>query len=135
LSLTQWALAAVGVLVAVYLLAVLALIAMGRRGDARALAGFIPDYVVLVKRLLTDARVPRRRKLLLGLLVAYLASPIDLVPDFVPVAGQLDDAIVIALVLRAVLRSGGDDLLREHWSGPQRSLEVVRGLMLMPSRG
>lgn len=67
----------------------------------------------------------RRRKLLLVLLVAYLASPVDAVPDFIPVAGQLDDAIVVALVLRAILRGGGDVLLREHWPGPEHSLAVI----------
>jgi uncharacterized membrane protein YkvA (DUF1232 family) len=103
-------------------------VAAGRRTDARALAGFIPDCLVLVKRLLGDPRVPRRRKLLLVLLIAYLAMPIDLVPDFIPVAGQLDDAIVAALVLRAVLRSSGEALLREHWTGPPRSLELVLSL-------
>jgi uncharacterized membrane protein YkvA (DUF1232 family) len=113
---------------------VIALIVLGRRGDARALAGFIPDCVVFVKRLLGDARVPRRRKLLLGLLLAYLASPVDLVPDFIPVAGQLDDAIVVAVVLAAIVRTGGDELLREHWPGPQWSHDVVRRLLLAPSR-
>ena len=128
MSFTQWLLIGLGVTAAVYVLAVLALVAAGRRTDARALAGFIPDCLVLVKRLLADPRVPRRRKLLLVLLVAYLAMPIDLVPDFIPVAGQLDDAIVVALVLRAVLRSGGEALLQEHWSGPPRSLDLVRRL-------
>jgi uncharacterized membrane protein YkvA (DUF1232 family) len=111
-----------------YGLAVLALVLAGRRTDARALAGFIPDCIVLVRRLLSDERVPRSRKLLLGALLAYLAMPFDLVPDFIPVAGQLDDAIVTALVLRAVLRSGGDTLLREHWPGPERSRELVARL-------
>lgn len=112
----------------VYAIAVLALVAVGRRSDARALAGFIPDCVVLVKRLLADPRVPRRHKLALALLVAYLVTPLDLVPDFIPVVGQLDDAILVALVLRSFLRSGGEELLREHWSGPPRSLELVRRL-------
>jgi uncharacterized membrane protein YkvA (DUF1232 family) len=125
---TQWALVGAGAVLAAYALVVIALLVVGRRGDARALAGFIPDCIVLVKRLLGDPRVPRRRKLLLWLLVAYLALPIDLVPDFIPVAGQLDDAIVVALVLRAILRSGGDELLRQHWPGPQRSLNVIRAL-------
>jgi len=58
---------------------------------------------VLVRRLLSDPRVPRRRKLLLALLVAYLAMPFNLVPDFIPVASQLDDAILVALVLRTIL--------------------------------
>jgi uncharacterized membrane protein YkvA (DUF1232 family) len=132
MSFTQWLVIGLGVTVAVYVLAVLALVVAGRRTDARALAGFIPDCLVLVKRLLADPRVPRRRKLLLVLLVAYLAMPIDLVPDFIPVAGQLDDAIVVALVFRAVLRSGGEALLHEHWSGPPRSLDLVRRLTFGP---
>ena len=64
------------------------LFASGRRADARALARFIPDCIVLVHRLLHDARVPRRQKLLLLALVGYLALPFDLVPDFIPVAGS-----------------------------------------------
>jgi uncharacterized membrane protein YkvA (DUF1232 family) len=63
--------------------------------------------------------------LLVGALLAYLAMPFDLVPDFIPIAGQLDDAIVVALVLRSMLRSGGPELLREHWRGPQRGLDVL----------
>jgi hypothetical protein len=115
-------------MLAIYVLAVLALVVAGRRSDARALAGFIPDCLGLIKRLMGDPRVPRRRKLLLGLMVGYLAMPIDLVPDFIPVAGQLDDAILIAAVLRLTLRSGGEDLLEEHWRGPPRTLDLVRRL-------
>jgi uncharacterized membrane protein YkvA (DUF1232 family) len=69
--------------------------------------------------------VPRHRKAILVALVAYLAMPIDLVPDFIPVAGQLDDAIVAALALRVALRAGGPELLSEHWPGPQSSLAVI----------
>jgi uncharacterized membrane protein YkvA (DUF1232 family) len=76
-----------------------------RAEDARALAGFIPDCLILVRRLLRDRRVPRRSKLLLGALAGYLVLPIDLVPDVIPVAGQLDDAIIAAYVLRSVLRA------------------------------
>jgi uncharacterized membrane protein YkvA (DUF1232 family) len=104
---------------------VAALLVAGRRSAARALAGFIPDCLVLLKRLLRDERVPRRRKAVLVALVAYLAMPIDLVPDFIPVAGQLDDAIVAALALRYALRAGGPDLLRELWPGPDSSLDVI----------
>lgn len=121
----QWALVGVGILVVAWGLLVAGLMLAGRGADARALARFIPDCLVLVKRLLGDPRVPRRRKALLVLLGAYLAMPIDLVPDFVPVAGQLDDVLVVVVVLRAVLRSGGPALLRELWPGPERSLEVV----------
>jgi uncharacterized membrane protein YkvA (DUF1232 family) len=97
----------------------------GRRSDARALAGFIPDCVVLFRRLLADRRISRRRKLLVAALIGYLALPFDLVPDFIPVAGQLDDAILVALVLRVVLRGGGPEVLREHWPGPAASRDLI----------
>ncbi len=121
----QWLLLGLGVSLIVYASFVVALILAGRRDDARALATFIPDCVVLFRELLRDPRVSRGRKLLLAALLAYLAMPIDLVPDFLPVAGQLDDAIVVALVLRSVLRAGGPGLLREHWRGPGKSLDVL----------
>ena len=114
-----------GAALALYVAFVLALFATGRRSQARALAGFVPDCAVLFKRLLADSRVPRRRKLALGLLAGYLAMPIDLVPDFIPVAGQLDDAILVALVLRSLVRGSGVQLVREHWPGPDESLRVV----------
>lgn len=121
-------LAGLGVAALIWALCVLALIRAGRRADARALARFVPDCVVLFRRLARDRRIPARRRLVLGLLVLYLVSPIDLVPDFIPVAGQLDDAIVAALALRLVLRSGGPELLREHWPGPVESLVVLERL-------
>jgi uncharacterized membrane protein YkvA (DUF1232 family) len=117
-------LAAALVALALYTAFVVALLLAGRRGEARAVAGFVPDCARLLKRLVADPRVPRRHKLVLALTVAYLVMPIDLVPDFIPVAGQLDDAILVALVLRRVLR-GNRDLVAEHWSGPDRSLAVV----------
>jgi uncharacterized membrane protein YkvA (DUF1232 family) len=110
---------------AVYAALVLALVLAGRHGQARALAGFVPDCAVLFKRLLADARIPRRRKLPLALLAAYLVSPIDLIPDFIPVAGQLDDAILVGLVLRSIVRSAGPELIHEHWPGPDESLRAV----------
>jgi uncharacterized membrane protein YkvA (DUF1232 family) len=109
----------------VYAAFVVALIVAGRRRHARDVVRFIPDCVVLVRRLVGDPRVPRRHKLLLGALVGYLAFPIDLVPDFIPVAGHLDDVLVVVLALRVVLRASGTDLLREHWPGPESSLAFV----------
>jgi uncharacterized membrane protein YkvA (DUF1232 family) len=120
-----WLAAVAGAVVFVWAAFVAALVAGGRREDARALAGFIPDCLVLVSRLLRDPRVPRRRKLMLAALLGYLALPFDLVPDFIPVAGQLDDVLVVGFVLRRLLRSGGDALVREHWPGPQQSLAFV----------
>jgi uncharacterized membrane protein YkvA (DUF1232 family) len=112
-------------LLGVYGSFVVALIVTGRRGGARDVARFISDCIVLVRRLLGDPRVPRRHKLLLGALVGYLAFPFDLVPDFIPVAGQIDDVLLVVLALRAVLRGSGSELVREHWPGPERSLALV----------
>jgi uncharacterized membrane protein YkvA (DUF1232 family) len=123
----DWQLLAISALAALALYAggVIALISVGRRTDAVALARFVPDCVVLFRRLLADDRVPRRRKLLLAPLLLYLVTPVDLVPDFIPVVGALDDAIIVALVLRSLVRAGGAELLGEHWPGPSRSLEVL----------
>jgi uncharacterized membrane protein YkvA (DUF1232 family) len=125
---TDWAIAAGVIALALYLIFVLVLFVAGRRTDARALAGFIPDCIVLFKRLLGDPRVSRWRKVVIVGLIAYLAMPIDLVPDFIPVAGQLDDAIIVAFVLRTALRSGGPQMLRQHWPGPDSSLALVSRL-------
>jgi uncharacterized membrane protein YkvA (DUF1232 family) len=121
-----WVAIGLGVCVLLWALLVAALLAAGRGADARALARFVPDCVVLFRRLLADERIPRRRKLALVALLGYLASPIDLVPDFIPVAGQLDDVLAVVLVLRFVLRSADDDLLAEHWPGPPRALALLR---------
>jgi uncharacterized membrane protein YkvA (DUF1232 family) len=128
MSLWHWLLIATALLLAIYAPLVSALLLAGRRQDARAIAGFIPDCIVLFHRLLADRRVPRRRKLLLGALIGYLAIPFDLIPDFIPVAGQLDDALIVALVLRSFLRTSGRELLHEHWPGPASSLYALTRL-------
>jgi uncharacterized membrane protein YkvA (DUF1232 family) len=125
LSTVQWLVMAVAATLALYAAFVIALVVTGRRSQARAVAGFVPDCLVLFRRLLADARVPRSRKLVIAALVAYLALPVDVVPDFIPIAGQLDDAIIVVLVLRHVLRGGGPELVREHWPGPRSSLDAV----------
>lgn len=120
-----WLLAVGGAAAVAWVTFVALLLLVGCREEARALAGFIPDCLLLAGRLLVDARVSRRRKLLLLGLVGYLALPFDLIPDFIPVAGQLDDVLVAAFVLRLFIRSGGETLLREHWPGPEVSLRLV----------
>jgi uncharacterized membrane protein YkvA (DUF1232 family) len=115
-------------LIALYITFILALYLVGRREDARAVAGFVPDCVVFFKRLLLDRRVPVTKKLPVLLLIGYLAMPLDLVPDILPLVGQLDDAVLVSLVLRWLLKRSEQDLVREHWPGPPSSLAVVRKL-------
>jgi uncharacterized membrane protein YkvA (DUF1232 family) len=121
----EWLVISLGIFLAIYAAFIAWLVLRGRREDARAFATFIPDCIVLVTRLARDPRVPRRRKLLLFAVVAYLSLPFDLVPDFIPVAGQLDDAIIVALVLRQFIRAGGEPMMRELWPGPERSLALI----------
>ncbi|MCW3046407.1 MAG: hypothetical protein JWO74_691 [Solirubrobacterales bacterium] len=113
------------VAVALYALFVAVLVVLGRREQATAVARFIPDCVVLARRLARDGRVPRRQRVYLGLLVAYLVVPFDLVPDFIPVAGVLDDAVLVVLVLRSVVRAAGAETIRERWPGPEQTLAVL----------
>src|SRR5882672_8527984 len=110
-------LVAIGIGVVIWLAAILALVAVGRPSTARELATLIPNLVVLFRGLLRDARVPRGSKLWLWFAIAWLVSPIDLIPEFIPVLGPLDDAIVAALVLRHVLRRTDHTVLTEHWRG------------------
>jgi uncharacterized membrane protein YkvA (DUF1232 family) len=117
-----WGLLALATL---YVALVAGLLATGRRADALAISRLIPDCVVLVRRLARDPRVPRRQRWLLGGLLLYLVVPIDLVPDFIPVAGQLDDALLVAWALRSVLRSAGPAVVAELWPGPERTLALV----------
>ena len=123
-----WLPIGVGAAVALWLLLVGALLAFGRKEDARELLAFIPDCVILVKRLLGDPRVPHRAKAVLISLFVYLVMPFDLVPDFIPVVGQLDDAIVVAVVLAYVVRLAGRDVVEELWTGSDRGLRVVLAL-------
>ena len=118
-------LAGLGITFGVYALFVLALVLLGRREEARAWAAFVPHALVLTRRLLRDPRTPRSGRVLLWLLLGYIVSPIDFVPDFIPVAGQLDDAVIVALVLRYLLRRTDPMLIAEHWPGPERSLRLV----------
>lgn len=120
-----WTLVGLAVALLVYAAFVVWLFAVGRRADARAAATLIPDCAVLVGRLARDPRVPRWRKLLLLVLVGYLALPFDLVPDVIPVVGQLDDVLLVALAVRGLVRGGGEPLLRELWPGPERSLALI----------
>jgi uncharacterized membrane protein YkvA (DUF1232 family) len=85
----------------------------------------LPDLVRLVTRLAKDGTLPRGVRIRLALLLAYLACPIDLVPDFVPVLGYADDIIIVLLTLRSVIHTVGEDPLREHWPGTPAGLDAI----------
>lgn len=124
----RWLLYALAALFVFYALVVSVFVVAGRRETARAVAGFVPDCLVLFSRLLRDKRLSWRKRLLVGALIPYLAMPFDLVPDFIPVAGQLDDAVIAAFVLRRVAR-GDPELVRELWPGPESSLRLLLRLI------
>jgi uncharacterized membrane protein YkvA (DUF1232 family) len=104
---------------------ILVLIALGRRALARQIATLIPDLTRLFAGLMRDPRVPLRAKLVLGASAVYLAMPIDLIPDFVPIAGSLDDAIVAAFALRFVVRATSGEIVAEHWPGDPSTLRWI----------
>jgi uncharacterized membrane protein YkvA (DUF1232 family) len=120
------------VVLALLALVVAVLVRAGQRPETRALVMLVPHCLVLFRRLVADPRTPRRSRLLLLALIAYLAMPFDLIPDFIPVLGQLDDAIIVALTLRAVLRTSGPERVREHWPGPPTTLT---GILRLAGRG
>jgi uncharacterized membrane protein YkvA (DUF1232 family) len=121
-------LVAILVLVGVWIMAIAGLAIAGRRSAARALATLLPNLVVLFRGLLGDPRVSRSSKALVWFAVVWVVSPIDLIPEFIPIAGPLDDAIVAALVLRYVLRRSGADVVAEHWRGDPATLNLILGV-------
>jgi len=86
---------------------------------------FLPDFVVLIFRLLKDPRVPATAKAKLGLFVVYLASPIDVIPDFIPVLGQMDDLVGAVLVVRDILKSTSQEVVLELWSGQGDVIKTI----------
>jgi uncharacterized membrane protein YkvA (DUF1232 family) len=125
-------LVAPGIGVGVWLAAILALVVIGRRSAARELATVIPNLLVLFRQLLRDPSVHRGSKFWLWFAIVWLVSPIDLIPEFIPVIGPLDDAIVAALVLRHVLRRTDARVLTEHWHGDPATLAKILRIANVP---
>jgi uncharacterized membrane protein YkvA (DUF1232 family) len=88
----------------------------------------IPDLVRLIRRLAADPDLPRGVRWLLLVLLVYLLLPIDLIPDFIPIIGYADDALLVAIALRSVVRASGPDALDDHWPGTPQGLRTVRSL-------
>jgi uncharacterized membrane protein YkvA (DUF1232 family) len=121
-------LAIVAILALAWLALVVALIVFGKRALAREVASLVPNLTRLFTGLVGDPRVPLRAKVVLGATALYLAMPIDLVPDFIPVAGQLDDAIVAAFALRYVIGTTPREVVAEHWRGDPETLRRILAL-------
>ena len=119
-------------LVLVWVVLVAALCLVGRRYDdpltLRDVLRLVPDVVRLLRRLAADPELPRGLRVRLLLLVGYLLLPIDLVPDVIPVVGYADDAVLVALVIRSVVRAAGSDALDRHWPGTPEGLLAVKRL-------
>jgi uncharacterized membrane protein YkvA (DUF1232 family) len=96
--------------------------------DVKEALRLLPDVLRLIKRLAADPQTPRGVRVRLALLLVYLALPIDLIPDFVPVLGYADDAIIVALVLRSATRRAGADSLAKHWPGTPEGLASLKRL-------
>lgn len=119
---------AAALLLAWLILVIVLLVARPRGGLLREALRVLPDVLRLVRRLAADQTLPRGVRIRLGLLLAYLAIPIDLIPDFVPVLGYADDAIIVTAVLRGVVRRAGIAAVRAHWPGTDDGFAAVARL-------
>ena len=129
--------AVVGGLLVVYVVLLLLLLAYARRHpetvSMKDALRLLPDLLRLLRRLLADRTLAVGLRIRLALLLAYLLSPIDLVPDFVPVIGYADDIIIVALVLRSVIARAGAEALQKHWPGTPEGLRLILRLAGLPA--
>jgi len=126
--------AALGLITAWVALIVVLVFVRPRGGLLREALRLLPDVLRLVRRLAADPSLPRGVRIRLGLLLAYLALPIDLVPDVIPVLGYADDAIIVTAVLRGVVRRAGLDAVRQNWPGTDDGFAVLCRLTGLVSR-
>jgi uncharacterized membrane protein YkvA (DUF1232 family) len=127
-----------GLLLAWVALIVALVIVRPRGGLLREALRLLPDLLRLLRRLAADRSLPRRVRVGLGLLLAYLALPVDLVPDFIPVLGYADDAIIVAAVLRWAVRQAGVEAIQRQWPGTDDGFAVLcrlTGLTLPDTSG
>jgi uncharacterized membrane protein YkvA (DUF1232 family) len=89
----------------------------------------MPNIIKLISRLLRDPRVPRRAKISLGLSLAYVISPIDIIPEVIPVVGWADDVIIVMFAIDSLIERAGEEVIAEHWDGPGDLLSLVRDVV------
>lgn len=116
-------------------IAFLAFVALAKPDDTtlRDALRLLPDIARLVRRLVADPAIPRRTRWLVWFLLGYLVLPIDIVPDFIPVVGYADDAVITSLVLRHVIRTAGVGKVAEHWPGTPDGLATLQRLLRLPN--
>ncbi len=131
----DWLIGIAGGLVLAWLILVIALAVVRPRGGMlREAMRLLPDVIRLIHRLAADKTLPRGVRIRLGLLLAYLAMPIDLIPDFIPVLGYTDDAIIVTATLRSVARRAGLDAVRAKWPGTDDGFAALCRLTGLPGR-
>ncbi len=91
-------------------------------------AMLLPNVVKLLSRMLRDRRVPMRRKVLIGAVLAYVISPVDLIPDFVVGIGRLDDLVLVSLAIDHLMSGVDEDIVRMHWDGTEDGLDLIRSV-------
>ncbi|TEB14274.1 hypothetical protein Psfp_03025 [Pelotomaculum sp. FP] len=89
----------------------------------------IPNFLKLMYRLVKDPRVSTADKAILGAAIAYIFSPMDLLPDFIPFFGQVDDAYIVAIALQRLLNSAGEDIIKEHWEGSVGAIASLQSII------
>lgn len=109
----------------------------GAAAQVRKLAAdavyLLPNLIKLLGRLVKDPRVPRRSKVVIGAAIAYLVSPVDLIPEFVPVIGFADDVLLASYAVNHLINVAGEEVVLEHWDGPRDMLELVRSVLEITS--
>jgi uncharacterized membrane protein YkvA (DUF1232 family) len=128
----QIAVALAGGLIVVWLSLVGVMYVAGRHEQdptkLRDVLRLVPDVIRLLRRLAADPTLPRGVRIRLFLLVGYLISPIDLIPDFIPVVGYADDAVIVVWALRSVTRTAGPEAVDRHWTGTPEGLRALKRL-------
>jgi len=123
----------ISALLALWLMLLIGLAWLRPQGSTlRDAARIVPDTARLIHRLARDRSLGRGVRIRLFVLLAYLALPIDVVPDIIPVLGYADDAIIIAVVLRSVTRHAGPEVVRQHWPGTAEGLLALARLCRLP---
>ena len=118
-----------GITFGIWVLAIVGLVIAGRRTQAKELATLLPNLLLLLRGLARDPRVGRFDKVLLVVGAAWVASPIDLIPEFIPVLGPLDDVVLVGLILRRLVKRAGPEVVADHWRGDPQTLQRILRLV------